>query len=260
VSLNRPEHQRLAQEAVAPLDSSSVRKRDTRAQLILAAERLFAERGIDGVSLREINLAAKQRNTSAAHYHFGSKEALIDAIFEFRRGEIGRRRDALLDVMEASGHADPRALAEALIVPIANDPQQGPAEGGRYYLQFVAQVLVTTPNQAGQLMRKHTQGATARWAAVATKSLPDLPRGILLSRSLLMARNAVISLAAYSKVGWGLDDYLGFDAYLNDMIDAVAGYLSAPVSARTLELMRLREDSLAESRPKGDSVPSRKGE
>jgi AcrR family transcriptional regulator len=226
--------------SVRKLDSQSVRKRDTRAQLILAAERLFAERGIEGVSLREINLAANQKNTSAAHYYFGSKDALIDAIFEFRRGEIGRRRDALLEQMEANGHADARALAEALIVPIANDPRQGPAEGGRYYLEFVAHVLVTAPAQVGSLMRKHMQGASARWGVMATKSLPDVPHGILMTRSLLMARHAVTSLAAYNKVGWRVDDYLGFDAYLNDMIDAAAGYLAAPVSERTLDLTRSR--------------------
>ena len=222
------------------LDSHSVRKRDTRVQLILAAERLFAERSIEGVSLREINLAANQRNTSAAHYYFGSKDALIDAIFELRRGEIGSRRDALLERMEADGHADPRALAEALIVPIANDPRKGPAEGGRYYLEFVAQVLVTTPAQAGALMRKHMQGASVRWGVMATKSLPEVPHGILMTRSLLMARHAVMSLAAYNKAGWHVDDYLAFDAYLSDMIDAAAGYLSASVSERTLELTRLR--------------------
>jgi AcrR family transcriptional regulator len=241
------ERQRLAPCRPSRIDSQSVHKRDTRAELILAAERLFAERGIEGVSLREINLAANQRNTSAAHYHFGSKEALIDAIFEFRRAEIGRRRDAILDRMEATGHADPHALAEALIVPIANDPRRGPCEGGRYYLEFVAHVLVTTPAGAGALMRKHMQGGTARWAVMATKSLPCVPHGILMTRSLLMARHAVLSLAAYSKVGWHVDDHLAFDAYLSDMIDAAAGYLSAPVSARTLELTRSRTGRTAPS-------------
>src|SRR5215470_8829481 len=94
------------------------KQRDTRQQLILAAERLFAERGIEGVSLREINLAAKQRNTSAAHYHFGSKDALIDAIFEFRRPEIGRRRDEILDQLEAGKReGGARGIADALILP-----------------------------------------------------------------------------------------------------------------------------------------------
>ena len=47
----------------------------TREELILAAERLFSEFGIDAVSLRQINAAAGQRNSSAAHYQFGSKDA-----------------------------------------------------------------------------------------------------------------------------------------------------------------------------------------
>src|SRR5262245_66330191 len=89
-----------------PQDGPPVSKpRDTRRQLILAAERLFAERGLAGVSLREINVAAGQRNTSAAHYHFGSKEALVEAIFDFRRNEISRRRDELLDKTQREGRA-----------------------------------------------------------------------------------------------------------------------------------------------------------
>ena len=44
----------------------------TAERLLLAAERLFAARGVDGVSLRQVNVEAGQRNLSAAHYHFGS--------------------------------------------------------------------------------------------------------------------------------------------------------------------------------------------
>ena len=44
---------------------------DTRDQIIRAAEELFAARGIDSVSLREINRAAGQSNTGAVQYHFG---------------------------------------------------------------------------------------------------------------------------------------------------------------------------------------------
>ncbi len=57
-----------------------------REQMILAAERLIAERGIDAVSLREIGATAGQRNNSAAQYHFGTKEGLVAAIYEYRCG------------------------------------------------------------------------------------------------------------------------------------------------------------------------------
>jgi AcrR family transcriptional regulator len=54
----------------------------TRARLLDAAVLLFAERGLGGVSLREINEAAGQRNTNALHYHFGDRDGLIGAIVE----------------------------------------------------------------------------------------------------------------------------------------------------------------------------------
>ncbi|NDZ80673.1 helix-turn-helix transcriptional regulator [Streptomyces sp. SID10853] len=53
---------------------------NTRGLPIDAAERLFAERGIDAVSLRTVGAEAGQRNTSAAQDHFGSRQALLDAI------------------------------------------------------------------------------------------------------------------------------------------------------------------------------------
>ena len=49
----------------------------TPTQLLDVAERLFAERGIDNVSIREIVRASGQSNLSAAHYHFGTREALV---------------------------------------------------------------------------------------------------------------------------------------------------------------------------------------
>src|ERR1051326_9079064 len=92
----------------------------SRLAMILAAERLFAERGIAAVSLREIGAAAGQRNNSAAQYHFGSKQGLVDAVVEHRMGPINERRLALLADLDTSGRgSDLRALVEALVEPFA---------------------------------------------------------------------------------------------------------------------------------------------
>ena len=55
---------------------------DTRTRLLDVAEQLFAEHGIDAVSLSQILETAGQRNKSAIYYHFGSKAGLIAAIAE----------------------------------------------------------------------------------------------------------------------------------------------------------------------------------
>jgi AcrR family transcriptional regulator len=212
-----------------------VARRDTRRQLILAAERLFAERGLAGVSLREINVAAGQRNTSAAHYHFGSKESLVEAIFDFRRNEIGRRRDELLDKLEREGQAtDMRALAQALIEPLAAELNGGEEES--HYLPFLAHLFLQTPHEVGDILRRH-QAAETRWSQAVADAAPSVPRELMRTRQFLMGRHVVVSLAAYQRRGRLGTEKPDFDIYLSDMLDSVAGYLAAPAAAGTLALI-----------------------
>ena len=53
---------------------------DTRARLLDAAERLFAERGIDAVSLREVTRESGARNAIALQYHFSDRAGVVLAI------------------------------------------------------------------------------------------------------------------------------------------------------------------------------------
>lgn len=111
----------------------------TQLQLLTAAERLFAEEGIDVVSTRRISAAADQRNTSALHYHFGGKEALLDAILEYRMEPINRRRLELLVDIERKGlGSDVRALVEVLVLPFAEQALESPAAG--HYLSLMSQL------------------------------------------------------------------------------------------------------------------------
>ncbi|MGC7299776.1 TetR family transcriptional regulator, partial [Mycobacteroides abscessus subsp. massiliense] len=73
----------------------------TDQRLLNAAERLFAERGVDAVSLRAI-MAAAGTNVASVHYHFGSKERLIEALLDRYLDQIEKRRFALLDVAETA--------------------------------------------------------------------------------------------------------------------------------------------------------------
>src|SRR6201994_5140502 len=87
----------------------------TKEQIVLAPERLFAERGCDGVSLREIGAAAGSGNNSAVQYHFGSKEQLVVAIFENRLTYIDERRAVLLAQLAPR---DVRAWVECYVLPL----------------------------------------------------------------------------------------------------------------------------------------------
>ncbi len=111
----------------------------TRVRIMEAAEILFADRGIDGVALREIAAAAGQGNNTAVQYHFGSKEQLVYDIFDYRSNMFEPMRSEMLDRAERSGQiADVRVLLQVLVLPhlsICDD------NGAHPYSAFLAQYL-----------------------------------------------------------------------------------------------------------------------
>jgi AcrR family transcriptional regulator len=103
--------------------------------LITAAERLFAQHGIAGVPLRQINQAANQKNIAATHYHFGSKEGLVHAVLQHRWARLDQRREELL--RRTDQQRDIRFYLESFILPMAEE--LAPRAGGNNYLRFIQQ-------------------------------------------------------------------------------------------------------------------------
>ena len=93
----------------------------TKDKILDAAERLFAESGFAGVSLRTIIRDAGV-NTASVHYHFGSKGGLITAVLERRAGPVNDARLVLLDDVESRHPDGPlplEELVEAFLNPVA---------------------------------------------------------------------------------------------------------------------------------------------
>lgn len=108
----------------------------TERRLLLAAERLFAEHGVDAVSLRAINVAACT-NVASLHYHYGSKGALVAALVSARSREIHERREGRLGVLEARDAVGARDLAEAFAIPVA----ELAAGGADAWVRFIANLI-----------------------------------------------------------------------------------------------------------------------
>lgn len=87
-----------------------------RHKLILAAIKLFAEHGVDSVSLRLINREAGYKNNSALHYHFGSKLCLIEGVDEFIQRHFDEIREPQLEALELRARNHAITLREALEV------------------------------------------------------------------------------------------------------------------------------------------------
>ena len=111
---------------VSTLPSASARR------IVEVAERLFALHGIDGVSLRQIAAAAGTANNSAVNYHFGSKEGLIAAIFQYRLPQLTSERKMLA---ARSDPDDLRSRFEAYYLPVLT-ATAGADLSGLYVLSF----------------------------------------------------------------------------------------------------------------------------
>ena len=107
-----------------------------RLALIEVAEQLFAERGIESVSLRDISAAAGQRNHSAAQYHFGDRAGLVAAVFSHRMHEVNIRRHALLDALEVEGSTDDLVrLVDATVRPLVEVVAETDGWYGRFLVR-----------------------------------------------------------------------------------------------------------------------------
>ena len=94
----------------------------TRAAILDAAERLYADRGFGDVTLRDI-VAAADVNLAAVNYHFGSKDELIAELYVTRSVATNRERLNELKAAEAAGGG--RAGIDAVLRALVGPPLRG---------------------------------------------------------------------------------------------------------------------------------------
>lgn len=101
----------------------------------LVALRLFAQHGVDGVSVRQIAEAAGQKNHNAITYHFGSKDALIRELIVDGAKAIDQRRNAALDQAQAAG--GPTSVAQVMEILVDTSIDPNPPTWGESYTRFI---------------------------------------------------------------------------------------------------------------------------
>ncbi len=221
----------MAQITDFPHDRSA----DTRERLILAAEKLFAEQGVDAVSLRQVNTAAGQKNASAAHYHFGSKEELIAAIYEYRMARVNARRLEMFAELDARPTpATLRDLVEAVVWPMVE--QIDNSKGGKHYIKFIAQVRGHPSHDIGRTTRSKHASAMQLFAERGQALVPHVPQTVFQLRFGLMIVQIVDSLADRHRllVSPVSRETIPLSLFVSILIDGAVAALSAPASEQTL--------------------------
>jgi AcrR family transcriptional regulator len=158
---------------------------ETRDRILDAAERLFAERGYAATSLRSI-MAEAGVNVAAIHYHFHSKESLLEAILLRRLDPANRERLSALEDYEASvvdGRLEVDRILEAFLYPtfrMAADP----ASGGYTFIALLGR-LQAESDLLPNIVFSRLGPVLLRFAGALGRALPDLPPSELFLRARL---------------------------------------------------------------------------
>jgi AcrR family transcriptional regulator len=201
-----------------------------REQLIVAAERLFAQRGLQAVSLREIGAAAGQRNNSATQYHFGSKAGLVKAIFALRMEPINDKRLRALADLDARGQGmDLRGLLEAYIDPLAESVDDDGQP--RWYVRFLANLFA---EPAGSTIRLEHPDHTAGLDEVMRRlvQLLELLPPAVRSERIFALNVLVLNVRASREANLpAAGEERPMALFVADLVDMAVGLLNAPVTS-----------------------------
>ena len=124
----------------APVNKHAERSAQTRARFVEAAQALFAERGIESVSLSEITVAAGQKNRNALQYHFGDRAGLLQAIIDSHAPRVHAHRQRIIDAIESDAPPPPAAAARALVQPLTDYVQE--SEKAIFYVKILSQMAM----------------------------------------------------------------------------------------------------------------------
>jgi AcrR family transcriptional regulator len=171
----RPTHDSntLFKHMMAVLKATEPQDLQTPERILATAEEMFAEQGYWGVSLRSITRASGV-NIAAIHYHFGSKQELLEQIFEKRCGPMNEERFRLLrECREAPGRpAMLEQILEAYLRPSLIWPNDPP--GARRFLRLRAVLSHEHESLAADLISRHFNNVSRTFAAAIRDVLPQL--------------------------------------------------------------------------------------
>ena len=142
---------------------------ETKDRLLDAAERLFAERGFIGTSIRAVTQAAGV-SVSAANYHFGSKQALLAATYGRAIRPVNEARLVRLSELERqAGDGELRLsdVLDAFLRPVFESPNEASLRG------LAARLFSDPPEVVAALKQDYFGEISERFVAALQRVLSD---------------------------------------------------------------------------------------
>ncbi|BCU79151.1 TetR/AcrR family transcriptional regulator [Luteolibacter sp. LG18] len=158
------------------MDRTSVPESGAKLKLVEAAEALFAERGFESVSVRDITKKAAM-NIASVNYHFGSRDGLVAAVMTRYITPINEERIVRLDALERrwSGKSVPiEEVLEAFVRPMVTQIRRSELSE-RLFLKLVGRMFGEQGGAMPPVMVEQFKVIVARFVKTLSKSLPGLP-------------------------------------------------------------------------------------
>lgn len=181
--------------APMPSASPSAKAVEERRQAILdVAEALFAENGIAGTSVRSI-LATAGANVAAVHYHFGSKEKLVEEVFRRRAGKIASER--MLGLKRALADPDKTWRLERIIRAFLESGFTGSdtPESAARFARLRSRISTEDSDLARRLLSECFDASSQQFLAAFAKVLPQLDDAAIAWRFQAMLGVMVYTMA-----------------------------------------------------------------
>jgi len=172
---------------------------ETRTRILDAAEELFMQHGFEATSMRLLTARAGV-NLAAVNYHFGSKHALIEAVFRRRLDPMNAERIAQLERLEQAG---PRAASiEAIIRAFIGESLRmiEDAKGGRNFIRLLGRATTEPSKPVRALIGQLYAPVMERYKVAFERVLPQMPREELVWRMHFMFGTLSYTLAATDTV------------------------------------------------------------
>ncbi|MCP5521620.1 MAG: TetR/AcrR family transcriptional regulator [Verrucomicrobiales bacterium] len=204
---------------------------DTKEAILDAAEAVFAEMGFARASIRQI-VAAAGVNLAAIHYHFGSKDALIEAVFTRCIGPINARRLELLEALEAEHAKGPlpvAAVMEAFLEPM-QEMRESKAKGARM-ARLYGRLVGESTEALHRMLSRQFGNVVKRFSAALKRSLPAVSEDDLMWRfyfTVGAAAHLMMDPPGLKKLSRGRCDPDEVDVALQQLVRFASAGMAAP--------------------------------
>jgi AcrR family transcriptional regulator len=203
-----------------------MKQSDTIEKILNAASELFAERGYSETSLRTITSAADV-NLAAVNYHFGSKRALIKAVFSRYIGPFCVCLNDSLDAHQSKSGDELSvdslinilfsSLFESLKISNAN-PEQ--------FMRLLGLAYAQSQGFLRHSMIEEYGATYSRYMVLLKETMPNVDPVDFYWRLFFMMGATIFSLSSYESINGILKADFGRDSSMSEVVDLLIPSIS----------------------------------